>query len=135
MPWNAASPFPGLIHDDDVNTFPINPAETTELGTLSWATAPAQGDVLTFSSADLTTFLQGSGELVTFFLFRDVATGTQMRFGSKESSALGATGTQNPVVIHALFSAELTYVIPEPASLSVLGIGMLGLMRRRGRGS
>lgn len=130
QPWSSTTPFPGLIHDDDLSTFPINPAETTDLGTLSWTTAPAQGDLLTFTSPNLTTFLQGSGNLVTFFLFREVATGTQIRLGSKESSALGATGTQNPVVVHGLFSAELTFV-PEPGAAALLSLGALTFLRRR----
>lgn len=96
MPWNAANPFPGMIFDDDVTTFPINHAETTSLGSTFWATGPSLGSTVALASPELTSFLHDAGELVTLFVFRNNVTGTQMRFASKETVNLGDTGTSMP---------------------------------------
>ena len=143
MPWNTANPFPGLIHDDDLSTFPIVAADTTTLGTLTWGVAPTQGAVLNFGSSSLNSFMQlGSGDLVTFFLFRTSPKSAQIRLTSKETENLGDTGT-NPLgaIVSDTFAPRLVLeirdsvpgAVPE-ASSAVIWV-LLGVACQFRRGS
>jgi T5SS/PEP-CTERM-associated repeat protein len=113
--WNAINAFPGVSYDGDLTTFPINPGETTFLGSTGWTNPPSQGEVVGLSSLDLTSFLQTAGDLATLYLSRSVAVGTQIRFASKETAALGETGTSLPAGTGE-FAPQLTFDLLADAS-------------------
>jgi hypothetical protein len=134
--WNETattlrwSTMPGLVYDGNTTTAGIH-ASATNLGSFALSAASLKGTTNTFSDPAITAFLNSHPDTIVTILVRTITSSSgQARMASREATALDA-GT--PTGAAGDFAAVLTFQVPEPSSLSALGLGALAMLRRRRR--
>jgi len=127
--WNNA---PG----NDTTTHSLIASQVTQLGTLTASSGIAAGDILAFSSAALDSFINAdTDDQVTLILTNldDPSLETSVQLMEKETpdTIVPSTGlTYAPTL--DLPGME---IIPEPTSFVLLGLGLVGLLTSRRRGT
>jgi hypothetical protein len=118
LTWNNA-PSKGTAGTANGASNAADSSTTTLLGTLS---TPSDETQYSFSNAALANFLNSdTNGIVTFILTFDPANvGSSMSYHSSDSPA---AATKQPLLS--------LVTVPEPATLSLLGLGSLALLRRR----
>jgi len=124
--------MPGLLAtDSDYLTQSLDVGNLVSLGQITVAGA-SEGDLQTFSDAAITTFIQGyAGSRVTFLLAAGNDSTGQFRTATKETTAT-ATGVLTGDA--GDFAPYLSFVVPEPSSMALIGMaGLVMTVARRRR--
>lgn len=134
--WNETTvtygTMPGVTYDANPATQILDVGnKIVDLGAFSISGVENKGDIALINPASLTSLVQGMGSnnLVTILITFETSSNGQWRIASKEATSLDAGA---PVGAAGDFAAYLEFdVVPEPASLSLLGLGALALAARR----
>ena len=120
--WDEATFEPSLKGTEDVTTLSgVTDLDSDVPGITETISGGAPDGLVTVTGAPLVSFLQGrlgDGGLATFILSNDDATDRGYGIGTKENM----TESKRPVL-------TIEYVIPEPSSMILLGVGLIGAAR------
>ncbi|MCA9238129.1 MAG: PEP-CTERM sorting domain-containing protein [Planctomycetales bacterium] len=123
----------GLAHtDDDIHD--LKSASLTLLVADQAYGPQVEGDLYSFSSAALDTFLNAdTNGIVTFLITRNTNTSSnQARFTAKEATAFNS-GASVPQGGAGAYLSGVTTGVPEPGSIALIGLAAAALVVRRRR--